>query len=255
MTTKYLFLLLFIFSMSHTIFGQDLEKEVLNETKKDTLTIGVDLMSRYIFRGTNLGGSSPSIQPSLEYSRGKFSIGVWGAYSFNQNANQEVDLYISYAFNEHFSITVTDYFFPTDEGNYKYFDYDELTTGHLLEASISYKGTEKLPITVLVATNFFGADPVRLNADGTRKNIQYSTYAEVGYSFNKLDAFIGFNLTNPDESLGESGFYGDNFGVVNLGISTEKAIKITKTFELPLSFSLITNPQAQKIFLVFGISL
>jgi len=219
------------------------------------LTIGVDLMSRYIFRGTDVGGASPSIQPNLEYSSGKFKIGLWGAYAINQTGSQEADIYLSYDITKRFSLTVTDYFFPTDDGNYKYFDYDNLTTGHILEASISYSGTEKLPLTVLLATNFYGADPIRLNADGTRKNIQYSSYAEVGYAFKKFNAFIGFNLTNPDEELGETGFYGDTFGVVNLGISAERSVKITKSFDLPLSFSLITNPQAQKIFFVFGISL
>lgn len=227
-----------------------------NTKEKDTLTIGVDLMSRYVFRGTEFGGGSPSIQPNLAYTRGSFTVGLWGAYSVSQTAaSQEADIYVSYAISDKISFGLTDYFFPTDDGNYQYFDYDKLTTGHLLEANISYSGTEKLPLTVLLATNFYGSDSVRLNADGTRKDIQYSSYAELGYAFKKFDAFIGFNLTKPNKNLGETGFYGDDFGVINLGIKAEQKVKITKTFDLPLSFSLITNPQAQKIFFVFGISL
>jgi hypothetical protein len=83
----------------------------------------------------------------------------------------------------------------------------------------------------LLATNFYGSDPIRLNTDGTRKDIQYSTYAELGYAFKKFDAFIGFNLTNPEENSGETGFYGDTFGVVNLGITTNRNVKITKNFD------------------------
>jgi hypothetical protein len=98
---------LFLLAFAIT-FAQE-EKE---ETKKDTLTIGVDLMSRYIFRGTELGGASPSIQPSLEYSRGKFTVGLWGAYSTNPTGSQEADLYVSYAITKNIGITVTDYFFP-----------------------------------------------------------------------------------------------------------------------------------------------
>ena len=246
-----LFLMMLLLSLTG-IYAKDEE----NTKKKDTLTIGVDLMSRYVFRGTQLGGASPSIQPNLAYTRGKLSIGLWGAYAINQTAaSQEADFYVSYAITKNIGIAVTDYFFPTDDGNYKYFDYDKLTTGHLLEASVSYSGTEKLPLSVLLATNFYGSDPIRLNADGTRKGIQYSSYAEVGYAFNKFDAFIGFNLTKPNENLGESGFYGNTFGVVNLGLTAEREVKITKTFDLPLTFSLITNPQAQKIFFIFGISL
>ncbi len=246
-----LFLMILLLSLT-AIYAQESQ----NTKKKDTLTIGVDLMSRYIFRGTELGGASPSIQPNLAYTRGKFTVGLWGAYAINQTAaSQEADIYATYAVSEKISITLTDYFFPTDDGNYKYFDYDKLTTVHLLEASISYSGTKKLPLSFLVATNFYGSDPIRLNEDGTRKGIQYSSYAELGYSFKRFDAFIGFNLTKPNENIGESGFYGDTFGVVNLGITAARKVKITNTFDLPLTFSLITNPQAQKIFFVFGISL
>ena len=244
-------LLMLLFSMT-IIFAQKTQ----NTKKKDTLTIGVDLMSRYIFRGTELGGASPSMQPNLAYTRGKFTIGLWGAYAINQTAaSQEADIYATYTISKKISITLTDYFFPTDDGNYKYFDYNKLTTGHLLEASISYSGTKKTPLSILVATNFYGSDPIRLNADGTRKGIQYSSYAEFSYAFKKFDAFVGFNLTKPNKNLGESGFYVNTLGVVNLGIKAGRKVKITKTFYLPLTFSLITNPQAQKIYFVFGISI
>jgi hypothetical protein len=75
-----------------------------------------------------------------------------------------------------------------------------------------------------------------------------SLYVELGYSFSILDIFVGAG----------NGLYltGDNaFGVVNLGISTSKEISITEKFSLPVSASLITNPEAKHIHLVFGISL
>jgi len=251
MTRKLTLLTILLLLSLSSVFAQEAE----SKKKKDSLTIGLDLVSRYIFRGTDIGGASPSIQPNLEYSYGKFSAGLWGAYAINRTGSQEADIYLTYNIINNFSFTLTDYYFPADNGDYKYFDYNKLTTGHLLEASLSFSGTEKLPLSVLLATNFYGSDATRLYSDGTRKDIQYSTYAEIGYAFKRFDAFIGFNLTNPDEDLGETGFYGDNIGIVNLGISASKAIKITDSFELPLTFSLITNPQAQKIFFVVGISL
>jgi hypothetical protein len=54
---------------------------------------------------------------------------------------------------------------------------------------------------------------------------------------------------------GETGYYGSGPGVINLGITASREIRITETFSLPVSASLITNPQAENIFLVFGISL
>ncbi len=66
---------------------------------------GADLASRYIWRGLNAGGSSPSIQPAIEYTIGSekhaFSVGTWGAFSTSGiQTTQEVDLYISYTLNE-----------------------------------------------------------------------------------------------------------------------------------------------------------
>ena len=222
---------------------------------KDTLTMGVDLMSRYIFRGTDVGGNVPSIQPHLEYTTGKLSLGLWGAYATSSTGSQEADIYATYNFSDKIGITLTDYYFPTDDGQYHYFDYRKNTTGHLFELNLHYTGGDKLPLNFLIATNFYGADALRLNPDGSKKDIQYSTYAELSYSFKYFDGFIGLNLTDPDENLGETGFYGDTFGVVNLGITAHKKIKASSTFELPLSFSLITNPETQNIFLVLGISL
>jgi len=243
--------ILALFLSSNFLLAQDAPVS----KKRDTITIGVDVMSRYVFRGTEVGGASPSIQPNLEYSYGNFSIGLWGAYATNRTLTQEADIYMTYAVNDNISFTVTDYFLPRSDGNYTYFDYGRDTTGHLFEAAVNYTGKSTFPISLLVATNFYGADAVRLNTDGTKKNIQFSTYAELGYSFKKFDAFMGFNLTTPNAKLGETGFYGNGFGVVNLGITANKSIKISKTFDLPLQFSLITNPQAEKIFFVLGFSL
>ncbi len=217
---------------------------------------GVDIMSRYVWRGMNLGGSSPSIQPTLEYSAGNFTLGTWGAFSMSDGLTiQETDLYLSYTFKEMFSLTVTDYFLP-DESLDKnhYFELNEDKTTHLLEAAASFDGTEKIPFTFLAAVNFWGADA--LNADGDK---QYSTYLEFGYNGKCKDldynAFIGFTPNNPDKEKEETGFYGTSAGVVNLGITVSKEIKISDSFSLPLTTSFIINPQAENVFLVLGISL
>jgi len=217
------------------------------------LSISCDLMSRYVWRGTDFGGS-PSIQPGIEYSKNGFAIGAWGAYTINAPGGQEVDMYASYTFLDMFSVIITDYYFPDELADYKYFSYNSSTTGHILEASLSFNGTEKLPLSLLLAANFWGDDAVRINDDGSEGALQYSTYAEASYAFKYFDLFVGVNLTGADTGRGETGFYGDNPGVVNLGLSTTKEIAISEKFSLPLSISLITNPQAEKIYLVAGFS-
>lgn len=224
------------------------------EIKKESpFSISCDLMSRYVWRGTDYG-ASPSIQPGVEYGIGGFAIGTWGAFTTNLPGVQEVDLYASYTFKEIISLTVTDYFFPDEVTGYKYFNYKEATTGHVFEGTLSFNGTEKFPLSAFVATNFYGADARRLKSDGSAGDIMFSTYAEIGYAFKFIDLFMGFNCTTADTDKGESGYYGDSFGVVNLGATVSKDIRITDKFSLPLTASLITNPQAEKIYLVVGLS-
>lgn len=244
-------ILLFIFLSfwnSNLLYGQNTFTQ-----KSNPISLSVDLMSRYVWRGTDFG-ASPSIQPSIEYSKNGFTLGVWGAYATNSPGVQEADLYISYAINDMFSITLTDYYFPDELNDYSYFDYKSATTGHILEATLGYNGTEDFPLSVMLATNFWGADATRRNTDGSIGRIQYSTYTEFSYSFKHFNLFLGANLTSADTNRSESGFYGDKVGIINLGLSTSKEISITDKFKLPLTVSLITNPQAEKIYLVAGFS-
>jgi len=225
------------------------------DTSKSKLDISADLMSRYIWRGLNLGGSSASIQPNIEYTCGNFTAGAWGAYSFsNAISSQEADLYISYSIADKVSFSVTDYFLPKEDTLNNYFIYQKNKTNHLFELSAKFSGTEKFPFSLLIATNVYGADAKKSNGDN-----QFSSYVEFGYNFNvnetTCNAFIGFTPNNPDGSKGESGFYGPGPGVINLGLTAAKNIKINNSFSLPVNASLITNPQAENIFLVFGISL
>ena len=232
---------------SNAIFAQQ-----DSTAKKNPFSASCDLMSRYIWRGTDFG-DAPSIQPSASFSKKNFTIGAWGAIATSLNGYQETDIYVSYAY-KFMSLTVTDYFFPSNVTPYKYFDYNDLSTGHVIEASLAFTGTKKIPLTVMLATNVYGADSRKINSDGSNGGIQYSTYAEIAYAFKNINVFMGTNLTNINRDNGETGYYGNYMGVVNLGLSTTKNIKITEQYSLPLSVSLITNPQAENIYLVAGFS-
>ncbi len=257
-------------SLSFVSFGQDSTK-----TSNVSFDFGADLVSRYVWRGTQLGDASPAIQPGVSVGIGGLEIGAWGSYTMGGvNPYQELDLYLSYTFADMITVTLNDYFFPieglADSVDYKYFNYKEKETGHILEASVSFNGTENFPLSILLAVNFYGSDAQKINDDPNSANfnqedgIQYSTYAEIGYSttINEvgLDAFMGLALNNPKKAdanngyFGETGFYGEGFGVVNLGLTALKEVKITDKYSLPLSASIITNPQAEKVFFVFGIT-
>lgn len=241
------------------------------ESKLD-FSLGSDIMNRYVWRGTQFS-TGPSIQPGFELSAGNFAFGAWGAYSFNGLDGAETDLYLSYTFmKDMFTATFTDYFFPNELiAKNKYFNYDKDVTGHVFEGSLSFNGTEKLPLSLLFAANFYGADAMKVIDDvnstdfNQTDGIQYSMYLELGYSLQlketNLDLFAGFTPNNPKKAdattgyIGENGFYGETMGFVNIGLTASKEIQISEKFSLPIQTSLITNPMSENIFIVFGFSL
>ncbi len=225
--------------------------------------VGVDIWSRYVWRGTDFG-SSPSVQPCIEYSTHGFTIGSWGAYTTSLNAPaQEADLYLAYTFaNDMFKVIVTDYFFPTDGGLNQYFNYKNGETGHYFEGGIAFNGTEKLPLKFFAGTMFYGND---LDHAGDNR---FSTYLELSYNpmikGTDFSVFLGANLTAAsDDDLNYidpitlqpapvSGFYGDKAGLCRVGISAAKKIQITDSFELPLTVMLQSNPMKGNLFLTAG---
>lgn len=214
----------------------------LNAQESGKFDVGADLVSRYVWRGSDFA-NSPVIQPYASYAAGGFKAEVWSAFSTTENY-QEVDLILSYQFQETFTVVFTDYFFPNGTNfNNRYFEFDEDKTGHIFEGTLAFEGTTVFPLSASVNYNFYGADP------------DNSWYFELGYSGvhrqMNYDLFIG---ATPDK-----GIYmpdgSDGFNVVNVGATLTKQIKITEHFSLPVSGSLVVNPQAENVFFVFGVSL
>lgn len=256
------------------LFALAITSSTFAQSEKPEFDFSTDLMSRYVWRGTQFGGNSPSIQPGIALTHKGFELGAWGSYSLGGiNPFQELDMYLSYTFlKEQFTVMVTDYYFPTEFGAYDYYEFNADSTGHIMEASLTFNGNDKIPFSLITAVNFWGADAAKINDDATsadfnkKTGIQYSTYLELGYNREMkndvtLDAFLGVNLNSPLAAdtttgfMGESGFYGSKAGLVNIGITLSKEIAITDKFSLPMSCSLITNPMDKKIYFVFGISL
>ncbi len=202
------------------------------EEKESPISIGADLVSRYVWRGLDYG-ASPSIQPYIELGLGGFAFGAWGAYTTNLPGVQEMDFYTSYTFNDLITIGVTDYFFPDEIFGYDYYEFRQDSSGHVIEGMVSFNGLENLPLSASLGVNLYN-------------DSNNSIYFELGYSFSILDVFVAMG----------NGIYSTDteFGLVNLGISASKEIPITDKYGLPISASLITNPNAKQVHLVFGIS-
>ena len=266
------FLQLMIVSVFLVLSGSLFAQENEEKESKIELGAGADLYSRYVWRGTMYGGSSPSVQPYANLLVSNLEVGFWGAYSLGGiNPIQEMDFYVGYTFmNDMLTFTFTDYYFPNEYDGYDYFEYNKDSTGHIFETMLSFNGTEKFPLTFSAGVNVYGADAARIEDDetssdfNTKTGIQYSTYLELGYA-NSLkgvdyNIFAGLTLANPKEMnentgyAGEFGFYGSKPGFVNVGISLTKNVEITDKFTLPIHSSFIVNPDKKNAFLIFGVS-
>lgn len=216
--------------------------------KAQEISLGADFVSRYIWRGFDLGANAPSIQPDVNLSVGGLTVGFWGAYSFsNFTALDEVDFYINYSFDVAesgiFSLGFTDYMNPNSGvklGNFNNYDHINGPGAHYIELNAAYSGPESFPISL--SFNYF-----------FHNVFDNPIYIEAGYSTGVgdvgLDLFVG--ATPGDKGL----YYGiEKFGIVNLGFTASKEIKITDSFSLPVSGSVIFNPAAETMFYVLGIS-
>jgi uncharacterized protein (TIGR02001 family) len=205
------------------------------QESESPFSVGGDLVSSYLWRGTKFG-TGPAIQPYLEYSIGGFSIGGWGSYCFTTNEAAEADLYVSYGFDFGLSVGLTDYYFPGSP----YFDYSTESGSHAFEVNLGYEIGG-----LAIGANYFINEAGGAGTDGG------DMYFELGYSFKHFGVFVGGGNgwhtveADADES---------DFNVVNIGITASKEIAITEKFSLPVSGSLILNPDTEQFHVVVAVS-
>lgn len=197
---------------------------------------GLDIYSSYIWRGLKFG-TGVAFQPSVEFSAGGFAVGAWGSFSSGGDEAAEADLYASYGFDlgesSSLSFTLTDYYFPGSA----YFE----SESHFIEPMVSLGlGSFSLSAAYML---YEGAG----NGDDAG-----DIYLEAGLSLGPVDLTLGggngqYSMEMEDED--------DKFAISNIGIGTSKEIKITESFSLPVSGSVILNPSTEQFYIVVGISL
>ncbi|MCK5197861.1 MAG: hypothetical protein KAR21_05900 [Spirochaetales bacterium] len=200
------------------------------EQKPSPFSVGGDLVSSYLWRGTKFG-TGPAIQPYLELALGNFSMGGWGSYCFTTNEAAEADLYLSYGFDFGVSIGFTDYYFPETE----YFDYTIESSAHAFEINLGYEISG-----FAIAANYF------LNEAGGAGTAGGDMYFELGYSFGYFGLLVG---------AGDGWHTSDgDFAFCNIGVTASKELQISDTYSLPVSGALILNPQTEQFHVVVGVS-
>lgn len=141
----------------------------------------------------------------------------------------------------------TDYSFPSDAVKYNWFKYDDSHTG---EVGLKFNGTPKCPLSLAVYCNVLGIDAKKDNGDDV-----FSSYAEADYRIDcpklgaRFNLFAGAALNSGEHQS----YYGNNdFEVINAGASCTKVLPITNRFALPVTASIIFNPQQEKANFVIG---
>jgi len=194
------------------------------KTDQSPFTVTMDLVNRYIWRGSDFG-NAPQIQPTIKFTASGLTAGAWGSYSILGNY-QEADMFASYSFPCGLSAGLTDYYFPSGSDDSTY-----MTSGHYLELNGGYSLAN-----FSVAVNAMLATPAKTN----------DIYIELGYAVKNLTLFIG---------AGNESYTTDKkFMVCNTGIKVTRDIKITDTYTLPLFGAILLNPQKEQIHLVAGIT-
>ena len=179
------------------------------------VTIGADVVSRYVWRGTDFGNAA-AVQPSIETTIGPVALGAWGSWSISpgpaDDSGNECDLYASTTVGP-VGLTLTDYFFPAYAGTDSLLNLDK----HIFELSAS---VDAGPVSVLTAANVSGDD-------------DNSAYLKLTYG--------AFSL-----GLGNGAYSTDGeFAPVSIGVSASRD---------NFSASYIINPDQETSFLVFGVN-
>jgi uncharacterized protein (TIGR02001 family) len=198
-----------------------------SDSSSSGFNIGADFYSNYVWRGSKYG-QGPAFQPTVEYSKGGFAIGVWG--SFDASGYMEADPYISYTLPFGLSVGFFDYYYP-GEGVSFFSD-----TCNAYEANLGYTVGG-----LSLSANYIFNEAAAAGSAGK------DLYFEAGYSFKYFNVALGAG-NGWHTSDGE-------FNVCNILFGATKTIDITEKFSVPVTGQIILNPDKKQLYVVIGFTL
>jgi hypothetical protein len=205
-------------------------------------SLEADVVSRYIWRGLELG--HVSLQPRLSVGWRGLNLTVEGNVGLTGHGDDpnEIDLTLAYETGG-LSFGVNDYW--DDQADQRYFYYKKDGTGHSFEAFVCY---DFGPVSASWQTYFAGND---YQEDSGKR--AFSSYFELSAPFRLLTCDWNVEVGIVPW---KSGTYEVNrFNVTNISLRATKAIRITKSFSLPLFGQLVANPASKHFHFVFGLTL
>ena len=185
-------------------------------------SIGADVVSKYIWRGQDLGGAS--IQPSVSVAYKGLSLTAWGSVGFDKDDDKEIDLTLAYE-TGNFSVSVTDYWYP------------EYSSDHTFAAQRGY---------------YFGFMGVNWYTNVSGDDEEYASYFTLTAPFSLIgldwEAEVGATPWGTD-------YYGtDKFSVCDLSLGASKDINITDSYSTSIFAKATFNPTTEKVYFSIGLS-
>ncbi|MCH8558834.1 MAG: hypothetical protein LAT84_13485 [Balneolia bacterium] len=212
-----------------------------------SITPGVDITSRFIYRGLDLG-SSPQVQPSIALNYGDFNFTLWGSHPLALTPDgddyKEFKFWMNYTFDAG-SFTITPQIENHFDANSDLFDFDDATTTHVFQASVGFAGKGDVAPDLLVGYAFWG-----------NEGLEPTLYIEAGVSFGVGDvALRPFFSTQYSEEGGfvDLGYEGD-FVMNQLGIRASRHLRISDSISVPMGVLVAINPKTERAFTAFSIS-
>lgn len=225
------------FGMLFLVSGQ------AQKTEKSTFQFftEVDFVTRHSWRG-GMEGGAPSIEPTFELRKGKWTVGAWFAATFDDRY-KELDLYITYALSSQLSLSLFDYYCPPSKlSDAHFYKFEQEDTRHLFDIIANYE-FKKIPLKITAATLFAGMDTDKKN------NLRYSTYLEAAYTYKwKTYAITAVIAGTPWE-----GIYANKADFVNLELKLSRSFKL-KNVDFPIFGRIVHNPYRNKTYYIAGFS-
>jgi hypothetical protein len=187
-------------------------------------TANVDIVSSYLWRGSKFG-SGPAFQPSIGFTTGGLTMGIWGSVCVSEDEAAETDIFLSY---QHGPVTIgtTGYYYPVSN----FFN----TENHAFELNSKFESGIFSLSANCILNEGAGAKGGDLYFEAGLKTGNVNFFAGAGNGWHTLDS---------------------KFYLCNLGLSASKEIRITGDFSLPLTVTAVLNPDSRKFYISAGIHL
>ena len=190
-----------------------------------SMTVGVDAVSKSLWRGMDLGG--PSIQPTgtFDYEKGDWAIclGFWGTKTIVGDPYSELDLFVEASW-KNLTLSLTDYGYDRYFGPWR--------DWHDLDLGLSYTLSEEVPVTF----SWYSV----LNQPAL------PSYFEVNYDFSV--SVVDFSVAAGVLPFASDYYGSEGFSVCNLNLSVGHEFEFEHGGSLPVSAQVMYNPMWKDFF-------